>query len=80
MKIIFAIVILFNLALSSYANCYTGFACSIASMENEAQKQFDEFCQKLDRYFSKKINEDFFLSKKPSEVTYNDLFIFSTVV
>ncbi|MBQ8886894.1 MAG: hypothetical protein IJY61_04250 [Candidatus Gastranaerophilales bacterium] len=80
MKIIFSFVILFNLALSSYANCYTGFACSIASIENEAQKQFDEFSQKLDRYFSKKINEDFFFSKNPSELSYNDLFIFSTVV
>lgn len=66
--------------MSSSANCYTGFACSIASIENEAQKQFDAFSQKLDKYFSKKINEDFFFSKKPSEVIYNDLFIFNTVV
>ena len=55
MKIFFSLVILFNFALSSYANCYTGFACSIASIENEAQKQFDEFSQNLDKYLSKKI-------------------------
>ena len=80
MKIFLSLLVLFNLGLTAFANCYTGFACSILGMEDQAIKQFKEFNQNLDRYFSKEINEDFFFSKKPSKITYNDLFIFNTIV
>ena len=80
MKIVLSLIALINLCLSSYANCSTGFACSIVGMENQAIKQFNEYTQNLDRYFSKNIKEDIFFSKKSSDIVYNDLFIFSTVV
>lgn len=80
MKIFLSIFMFLNLTLTSYANCSTGFACSIVGIENQAKKQFSEYTKNLDKYFSKKVNEDFFFSKKSSEITYNDLFIFSTIV
>lgn len=80
MKIILSLFVFLNLSLISFANCYTGFACSISEMENQSIKQFYEFNNNLNKYFSKKINEDFFFSTKPSIITYNDLFIFSTIV
>lgn len=80
MKLLLFLLVFFNIALFSFANCYTGFACSISEIENQAIKQFNQYQQNLENYFSKKINEDSFFSKKPSKLTYNDLFIFNTIV
>ena len=80
MKTILSLFVLFLFVSTASANCYTGFACSILGMENQAIKQFNEFNQNLNKYFSKKIYEDFFFKKKPSNLTYNDLFIFNTIV
>ena len=69
-----------NITLISYANCHTGFACPLEKIENQADTQIHQYNKKLNKYFSKEINEDFFFSKKPSTITYNDLFIFNTIV
>lgn len=80
MRIFLVIFMFLNSMLISYADCFSGFACSISEIENQAIKQFEQYQQNLENYFSKKINEDSFFSKKPSKITYNDLFIFNTIV
>ena len=80
MRLFFSLLVLLNLSLSSFANCYTGFACSIMEIENQMIKQIDKYNQVLNKYFSKKIDEDFFFNQKSSNLSYNDLFIFSTVL
>ena len=80
MKVILSLFVFFNFVLNASAYCSTGYACSLFSMQAEAEKQFSEFSNNLNRYFSKQINEDFFFLKKPSELVYSDLFIFNTIV
>ena len=79
MKFFYLFCVFFNITLSALANCNTGFACSIEELENQAFEQFYQYNQNLEKYFSKKINEDLFFSNKPSNLTYNDLFIFNTI-
>lgn len=80
MKLLLTFCIFFNMVLCSFASCYTGFACSINDLEQKQAKKHKEFNENLNNYFSKKINSDYFFSKRYSNIVYNDLFIFSTIV
>jgi len=72
----------FILASSSgFASCETGFACSISDLETSVKQNDAEAVQKIQSYFNKTINEDFFFNQmNPDLISYNDLFIFNTIV
>ena len=64
---------------SAFADCHTGFACSINDLE--AKQYFDaEYINKINNYFNKQVNENLFFGRLNSDVNYNDLFIFNTIV
>ena len=65
---------------NSFADCLTGFACSIEDIEKLQAEQNEVFIKSINYYFSKNINEDIFLRKISSQIIYNDLFIFNTIV
>lgn len=77
MKIILVFTVFLSVALITYANCYTGFACSVSDLE---LSQINEFNSNLNNYFDKNINDTMFFTKKRSQLTYNDLFIFNTIL
>lgn len=77
MKLLFAFCVFFSVVLVCNASCYTGFACSIGDVE---QIQYKEYFENLNNYFSKNINTDYFFSKKLSQIGYNELFLFNTIV
>lgn len=84
MKKIFKTVLIlcvFILASTSgFASCETGFACSIKDLEIEQNRHDVEAMQKIQSYFNKTINEDLFFIKSNPQLSYNDLFIFNTIV
>ena len=80
LNITFMIVMLSGASLSSYADCFTGFACSINDLENkELAEQADKFIPAINDYFSMKLNDaDYF--DIPQSKNYIDLFTFNTLI
>ncbi len=64
---------------SAFANCYTGFACSIKDLNNNSQ-QTKEYIDNINHYFNKTVNENLYFGKLSSNINYNDMFIFNTIV
>lgn len=58
----------------AFANCYTGFACSIEGL------QVFERVNTINNYFAKNVPEVNYITGKFDVSNYNDLFIFNTVV
>ncbi len=80
MKLLLVFCVFFSLVLCSYADCYTGFACSITDLEQKQAKKYKEFNENLNKYFIKETNADFFFVKKFPQIAYNDLFMFNTIL
>ncbi len=83
-QIILFMSVLICLANSAYADCSTGYACSIKDLENreslEQEQYLIEFVSVMNKYFDKKVEEPIFLNKKNMISSYQDLFIFNTIV
>ncbi len=56
------------------ANCYTGAACSIETL------QLKQNINLINSYFDRKVAVPDYLKKKPQITNYRDLFIFNTIV
>ena len=56
------------------ASCYTGFACSIDSL------QMQENINAIENYFARNVIEPNYITGIPNFITYNDLFMFNTIV
>lgn len=56
------------------ASCYTGFACSIDSL------QLQENINAIENYFAKNCIEPNYITGVHNIITYNDLFMFNTIV
>lgn len=56
------------------ASCYTGFACSIDYL------QFKENVNLIENYFAKNCIEPNYITGVQNIITYNDLFMFNTIV
>lgn len=56
------------------ASCYTGFACSIDSL------QLQENINAIENYFARTVIEPNYITGSFNIVTYNDLFMFNTIV
>lgn len=68
---LFMVLIMLN---SAFASCYTGFACSIESL------QAVEWENSINSYFAKNVPEINYITGKLNVLNYNDLFIFNTIV
>lgn len=58
----------------AFANCYTGFACSIEGLHAV------ERANTINSYFAKNVPEINYTTGKLNILNYNDLFIFNTIV
>ena len=61
-------------ASPTMASCYTGFACSIDALQ--VQENFNV----IENYFAKNVIEPNYFTGLPNILTYNDLFMFNTIV
>ena len=70
------ILVLIALVMASpvWANCFTGFACSIDSL------QIQQNIATIENYFSKNVIEPNYILGKSQILNYNDLFLFNTIV
>ena len=67
-------------SIPATAECITGFACSIETLEETQIKQNIKMAENINKYFDKSVNEQIFFNKKPVQISYNDLFVFNTIV
>lgn len=77
-----AILILFNLIFhqNAFADCNTGFACSINDLAQNEIAIFQANKSLINDYFERKIIEPNYISKTTPVSNYNDLFIFNTIL
>ena len=82
MNKIYILFLLFGIIGSNYsfADCVTGYACSIEALQ---AKNFDlerKFIQELNNYYDLKINEDFMLGNIDKDFKYKDFFPFTLIL
>ncbi len=65
---------------SAFASCETGFACSVSELNMRQILLEEQFVNDMNDYFNKNINEELFFNYKNPNLSYNDLFIFNTIV
>ncbi len=73
---IFVLAMFASIYQNVYADCITGYACSIEDLEKLDQLQKREFSYVIDKFFEKKIQAPIFLKQKKVVTNYNDLFVF----
>ena len=56
------------------ASCYSGFACSISNLQLQETKNV------IENYFAKNVVEPNYFTGSTNIITYNDLFLFNTIV
>ena len=64
----------------SFADCETGYACSINFLNADNIRKETEFLKELNNYFKLDINEDFMLGKITNDFDYKDMFPFSIML
>lgn len=76
------ILIMFNMIFhqNAFAGCNTGFACSINDLAQNEIAIFEENKSLINNYFERKIIEPNYISKTTPVLTYNDLFLFNTIL
>ncbi len=78
-KVLSVFIIFLSVSNNTFADCYTGFACSIKDL-NKQNTDNQEFINNINNYFNKQVNENLFFGKLDTNINYNDLFIFNTIV
>ncbi len=76
------ILIMFSMIFqqNAFAGCNTGFACSINDLAQNEIAIFEENKSLINNYFERKIIEPNYISKTTPVLTYNDLFLFNTIL
>ena len=75
MKYIFFLILLF-LPLKVYADCYTGFACSVSEIQKKQIEQEQQIINFINSYFDRQVKE-FNYTRKESEINeYRDIFVY----
>ena len=82
MKKLYAFFLLFSVLGSNYsfADCVTGYACSIEGLQAKNFQLEEQFIKELNEYFELNINEDFMLGKTDKEIEYKDFFPFTIIM
>ena len=76
MKKFFVLFSLLFSPLKSYADCFTGFACSVEELQikqNQQEKQIIDF---INSYFEWRVNEIDYITKKTKIKEYRDIFVY----
>lgn len=79
-KYLYFISLLITMSLNTaFADCFTGFACSVADLEKKEQEEINNNINIYKRYFEQKNEQQqILISGKPIK-DYNDLFLFNSV-
>lgn len=62
------------------ADCFTGFACSIADLEDKQSEHYKEIISVIQNYFNKKNLEKNYVTGKYTINNYNDIFSYNTIL
>ena len=76
--IVFALFVLSS--SNCFANCYTGFACNLQQLQNEEIKKHQNFIGLINKYFEKRYIEKDYITDKFNITSYNDIFLFNTIL
>ncbi len=77
MKSFFILFIILFLPLKSYADCFTGFACSIEDLNIRELQQKQQVISFINSYFDRQVKEINYTSKKLDIKEYRDIFVFN---
>ena len=82
MKKFYILLLFFGIIGSNYsfADCITGYACSIESLQAKNLYLEKMFIDELNEYFKTEINEDFMLGNIKKDLKYKDFFPFSGIL
>ena len=82
MKNIYILLLFFAILGSNYsfADCITGYACSIESLQAQNMQLEKQFLKELNEYFKLSINEDFMLGNNTQNLKYKDFFPFTIIL
>ena len=82
MNKIYYLLLLFAIVGSNYsfADCITGYACSLDSIQAKNIQLEEQFLKELNKYFELSINEDFMLGKADEKTHYKDFFPFTNLL
>ena len=79
-KIFLLFFITFFYPLKMYADCTTGYACSIAELEKKEQEQLYNDLEIMKTYLFRKNITYNFINYKSSVINYNDIFLFKSIL
>lgn len=63
-----------------YADCITGYACSISELKEQNNIIEKQFINELNDYFELNINEDFMLGNIKKDLKYKDFFPYTIIL
>lgn len=79
-KFVFLFAFVFILSQNSFADCHTGFACNLQQLQEEEIKKYQSFISLINKYFEKRYIEKDYISDKFNILSYNDMFVFNTIL
>ena len=79
-KTFLSIFIIFLYSPTIYAECITGYACSIAELGKKEQEQLYNDLEIMKTYISRKSKPNNFIIYKSSIKNYNDIFLFKSIL
>ena len=79
-KILFVFSVLFCSSLVAFADCITGFACSIDELVQKEKLQQTKNIEVIKKHFNKSNSYKNYLAMNKNEIMYKDLFLFNTVL
>ena len=80
-KIIFVFSLFFTIFSSVvFADCVTGFACSISELQQKEKLQLNKNIEAFKKYLSNDFSYKNYLAMNKNDVAYEDLFLFNRVL
>ena len=79
-KYIIVFPLFFLSVQNCFANCYTGFACNLQQLQNDEIKKHQNFINLINKYFEKRYIEKDYITDKFNISSYNDIFVFNTIL
>ncbi len=78
-KIICVVIMLFAFSSVGFADCVTGFACSISELQQKEKLQLQKDVEVFKKFLNKDLSYKNYLAMNINDITYDDLFLFSTI-
>ena len=79
-KIICVFVLFFAFSSVVFADCITGFACSISELQQKEKLQLNKEIEVFKKYLIKDLSYKNNLAMNKNDIAYRDLFLFNKVL